>query len=61
MTTGPFTLFRVGMPLLPGKLVFKEESLTSEATLVVSERRSSEEPALLVFLLLGLRFRPKLP
>lgn len=49
------------MLLRPGKLVFKEESLTSEATLVLSERRSSEEPALLVFLLLGLRFRPKLP
>jgi len=56
-----FTLFRVGMLLLPGKLVLNEESLTSEATLVVSERRSSEEPAILEFLLLGLRFSPKLP
>lgn len=36
--------------LWAGMLVLREESLISEATLVVSERRSSEEPAMLVFL-----------
>lgn len=48
-------------PLLPCRLELREESLMSEATVVMSERRSSLEPILLDSRLARLRLDPELP
>lgn len=47
--------------LFPCRLELREVSLMSEAMLAVSERRSSQEAALLELRLPGLCLSPKLP